>query len=73
MEMSGLQVNGQSALESNDPEKMLSGTEDLFEAYKFETGVDTKTSQDDVLQYRGEYGRLGFAFVLTFYSFSSVV
>ena len=47
--MSGLQVNGQSALDSNDPEKMLSETEDLFEAYKFETGFDAKTSRDRVL------------------------
>ena len=73
MEPSGLQVNGQCALASNAPGKTLSDTEDLFEAYKFETGVDTKTSRDDVLQYRGEYGQLGIAFVLTFYSCSSVV
>ena len=59
MESSGLQVNGQSTLESNDPEKMLSETEDLFEAYKFAMGVDAKTFRDEVHQYRGEYGRLG--------------
>ena len=35
MEMSGLPANGQSALESNDPEKKLTETADRFEAYKF--------------------------------------
>ena len=73
MEASGLQVNGQCALASNAPGKNFSGTVDLFEAYKFEMGVDAKKSLDEVLQYQGELGQLGIAFVLTFYSCSSVV
>ena len=59
MEMSGLPANGQSALESNDPEKKLTETADRFEAYKFAMGVDAKTFRDEVRQYRGECGRLG--------------
>ena len=47
--MSGLQVNGQSALESNDTEEKLSGTENPFEAYKLEAGVNAKTLRDGVL------------------------
>ena len=43
METSGLQVNGQCALELNDLGKKLSETEKLFEASKFEMGVDAKT------------------------------
>ena len=43
MDTSGPQVNGQSAQESNDPGKKLSETENLFEASKFEMGVDAKT------------------------------
>ena len=52
-------MNGESALESNDPEKKLLETVNLIEAYKFKTGVDAKTSRDEDHQYRGEYGRLG--------------
>ena len=43
METSGLQVNGQCALELNDLGEKLSETENLFEASKFEMGVDAKT------------------------------
>ena len=73
MEPSGLQVNGQCAQASNDPRKKLSEAVDLFEAYKFEMGADAKTLRDDALECQGEYGRLGIAFVLTFYSCSSVI
>ena len=50
MATSGLQINGESALDSNDPEKKLSETENLFEADKFEAGVDAKTLRDEVHQ-----------------------